>query len=97
MKDQVDAIDKEAKEEHDKIVEESEKQGGFSKLLVYNKPAYLIYLGAFMAVFGGAAQPVVGLIFSELLVYLSTPFEYLDILAAMDNSFQGTSREYLMH
>jgi hypothetical protein len=97
MKDQVDAIDKEAKEEHDKIVEESEKQGGFSKLLVYNKPAYLIYLGAFMAVFGGAAQPVVGLIFSELLVYLSTPFEYIDILAAMDNSFQGTSREYLMH
>ena len=62
----------------------------------YNKPAVLIFLGCFCALFAGACMPVTGIILSKLLGYMTAAFEMLDFMAIMDADFTGTGgREYL--
>ena len=77
------------------MTEENEKISGFKKILPYNKPAYFIFIGCFCALFTGASMPVVGVILSELLTYMTAPFELLDLMAILDADFEGTGRDYL--
>lgn len=69
-----------------------EKKSLFSKLLVYNKPAVLILVGIVGSIVVGSMQPVCGIILSELLTYMTAPFEYLKLLAIQDK-FEFESRD----
>jgi hypothetical protein len=95
MKRKCDENDKVLQEKIDKLTEENNKVSGFKKLLPYNNPSYFIFIGCFCALFTGASMPVVGVILSELLTYMTAPFELLDLMAISDPDFEGTGRDYL--
>lgn len=54
MKELCDANDKTEQERLEKIKEECEKEGEFSKLMIFNKPACLIYVGCLTALITGS-------------------------------------------
>jgi len=59
------------------LQEENKKIGGFSKLMPYQTPKFLILTAVVGSLFNGSMQPLVGIIFSYLLTALSTPTELL--------------------
>ena len=60
--------------------------------MVFNKPTFLVVLGATFSVGVGVNAPIVGVIISKLLGYLTAPWEYL---AAMDPTWIGTGEDFL--
>lgn len=64
--------DKKEEEEYKKFLEEIDEDG-FSRLLPYNKPMYLVGLGLIFSAIAGATQPVFGVVFSKLLSVLMKP------------------------
>jgi ATP-binding cassette, subfamily B (MDR/TAP), member 1 len=85
MLEQADEIDKKKQEELDKLAEENEKIGGYTKLQPYNKPVYLIVLATIGSIINGAVQPVLGIVFAKILTLLCTPKEYLEFLHGKDH------------
>ena len=90
MLDKLKEKDNEADAAIKKLEEENAKVSMFKKLLPFNNPSYLIVSGVISSVFLGTMQPVVGIILSKLLAYLSATWEMLD---AMDP--ETTGRQYL--
>ena len=54
-------------------------------MLEYNNPIMFAFSGAIMAGIAGMTMPVVGLILSELMSYLSAPWATLVLMAKDDN------------
>lgn len=77
MKQIIDKKDEEEKKKFDAIVEKAAETSGFSKLMPYNKPSYLIFVAVINSVINGSAMPVFGLIFSMILSVLTAPPEFL--------------------
>ena len=59
----------------------------FSRLLEHNSPKILIGVGVVMALITGFAMPVTGVLLSELLTFMTSPWEYL-AYQAKENNFE---------
>jgi ABC-type multidrug transport system fused ATPase/permease subunit len=53
------------------------KTGGFTKLMEYNNPKVLIFIGLLCTVPSGLANPVCGIAFAKILTLLSLPIDFL--------------------
>ena len=96
MKAKVDAADKAY---DDKVAEEAKKLeevGNFSKLMPYNKPAILIFVGCIGAACNGAIQPLTGIILSKLLSVMTMPRVLLQFKAAEKGIEGYTVEDYFM-
>lgn len=75
--DKNDAIvDQRAKD----LAEEMAKVGGFTKLMKYNSPKVLIFIGLICTIPSGLANPICGIAFAKILTLLSLPVSYLKFL-----------------
>ena len=96
MKKKVDAIDADYQKIVDKQVEEDGKKSGFMKLIPYNKPSILILTGSLASILDGTLMPLVGIVLSKLLTYLTASWEVLEFLGRQeDPDFNGTGQEKL--
>lgn len=89
MFDNVNKIDKVKKDQIEEIAKENAEKSGFVKLLRWNKPQILIYIGAIFAAFNGFIQPVSGVFMSKILTLMTVPSEYL--IDKNDPSIKGVA------
>ena len=94
--------DEKALEELKKIQEEFAKKSGFMKLMPYNNPKCFILSGALSSLLDGALMPMVGLILSKLLTYMTADWAMLAYMARLDKDWTSPSatnvgEEYLRY
>jgi ABC-type multidrug transport system fused ATPase/permease subunit len=68
--------------------------------LAYNKPVAFIFTGVLGSIGVGSSMPITGIILSELLTYLTSPWDRLGFMAAADSDFtvvnpKDAGKEYL--
>lgn len=87
----VNKQDKAIQEGIDEKIRQINETGNFRKLLPYNKPTFLIFLGVICSMVDGSLMPLVGLILSKLLGYMTATWEQLNYMASADKDFTPDS------
>lgn len=77
MLDEVNKVHKEKTEVIEAEAKKNAETSGFRKLLRWNNPKVLIFIGALLNAFNGFIQPVSGIFMSKLLSLMSLPTAYL--------------------
>lgn len=75
-----DENDKKYQTKVDADAEVSAKISGYTKMMPYNNPKYLIVVAVLGSMINGSSQPILGVLFAKLVFLLSVPLIYLNTL-----------------
>ena len=96
MKAKIDLIDEKEKKMLETLKEDHAKKSGFSKLMPYNQPRYLIVFALIGSLIDGSIQPFFGFIFSKFMGLLGIPVEYFKLTEGEDYLQNEISKYALM-
>ena len=71
MISKMEVKDRKEEERIKDITDELAKTGGFTKLLPYNKPGFLIFTGCFSSFLTGFGFPLTGFVLAKFLIYMT--------------------------
>lgn len=77
-------MDKQEKEEIDKVLEKCKETSDFMRVMEHSEPAYLIVIACIASAFVGFTQPFLGIIFAKIMNLLTIPKEYWDLMEGPD-------------